>query len=46
MVGKDGQPKYDSRYLRLVARYEIKTEDGSWKFVDLPLHDCTEEDYN
>ena len=44
MVGTDGSPKYDSRYVRLMAVYHIKNEDGSNEFIDFPLHDCTEED--
>ena len=44
VVGKDGQTKYDSRYVRLFAQFDIKNDDGSREFVDLPLHNCTEED--
>lgn len=45
IVGKDGQPKYDPRYVRLLAQYHEKNADGSQEFIDLPLHDCTEEDF-
>ena len=27
-----------------MAQYDVKNIDGSREFIDLPLHDCTEED--
>ena len=41
----DGKPKYDSRYVRMMAINDEKTEDGSWNFIDSPLRDCTDEDW-
>ena len=45
VVGPDGTPKYDSRYVRIMAIYHLKNNDGSQTFIDMPLHDCTEEDF-
>ena len=42
IVGTDGKPKYDTRYFRIMAINDVKTEDGKWHFVDRPLRDCTE----
>ena len=45
ILGLDGSPKYDSRYVRIMAIYNIKHEDGSQEFLGEPLHDCTKEDF-
>ena len=45
IVGLDGKPKYDSRYVRIMAIYNIKHEDGSQENLGEPLHDCTQEDF-
>ena len=44
-VGTDGVPKYDPRYVRMIARYDTKDEDGNWEFFDMPLHNCTDDDW-
>ena len=44
-VGTDGLPKYDPQYVRMIARYDVKDEDGNWSFEDHTLHTCTEEDW-
>ena len=44
ILGTDGSPKYDARYVRLMAVQHIKNDDGSDTFLDYPLHDCTQED--
>ena len=44
-VGTDGQPKVDPRYVRMIARYDIKDEEGEWEFENYPLHICTEDDW-
>ena len=36
----DGKPLYDPKYTRLIVRYETPDE-----FVDVPIRDCTEEDW-
>ena len=41
----DGKPKHDSRYVRMMALNDEKTEDGSWNFEDRPLRDCTDDDW-
>ena len=46
VVGPDGAPRYDSRYVRMMAIYHLKNEDGSQTFLDMPLHDCTKEDFD
>ena len=28
-----------------MAIYHLKNNDGSQTFIDMPLHDCTEEDF-
>jgi len=45
MVGMNGKPLYDPKYLRLIARYETKSKDGNWNWTEVPLLDCTEEDW-
>lgn len=45
VVGTDGMTKYDPRYVRMIARYDLKKESGEWEFIDLPLHSCTEDDW-
>ena len=39
------KPLFDEEYVKLVATYVVKTEDGKEVRVDQPVHDCTEEDW-
>ena len=39
-IGYDGKPRYDPKYVRLIARYE-----KSGEYTDIPLDDCTEDDW-
>ena len=45
VVGTDGLPKYDEKYVRVIARFDIKDEEGNWEFFDHPVHPCTEDDW-
>ena len=45
MVGKhDGQPKYSQKYVKLLAQFHVKNDDGTSTFIDLPFKDCTDDD--
>ena len=44
-MGTDGLPKYDPKYVRMIARYDIKDEAGNWDFENHPVHTCTEDDW-
>ena len=38
-------PKFDPKYVRLVADYSDVDENGNSKYIKLPLHTCTEKDW-
>ena len=43
----DGKTRYDPRYVRLIAFYEYRDKARNMKReqIDIPLHDCTDEDW-
>ena len=45
LVSTDGQPLHDPKYVRLLAVYQELYEDGSSIAIEIPLRDCTEEDF-
>ena len=42
VIGKnDGMPKFDPKYVRLIADYTDVDENGNEISIKLPLHTCT-----
>ena len=41
-----GSTKNDERYLKWIARYKIVTDEGETIERYVPVHNCTEEDFD
>ena len=41
----DGQTKYDSKYVRMIAEYFYQDEQGEFVYENIPLHSCTEAEW-
>ena len=38
----DGQTKYDSKYVRMIAEYFYQDKQGEFVYENVPLNSCTE----
>ena len=41
----DGETKYDSKYVRMIAEYFYQDEEGEFIYENVPLHSCTETEW-